>query len=127
MVIEIRNFHTHTSIREATPENPERAIPESGGNNNPPPPKDHTKENPQDNDKKFNYIEYCLNVIQRLGGDNPENLILAAAITNKQLGVLQQTAPLNRSQKSLVKNFRKKLDGFLMAKSNPNSLPGNKK
>jgi hypothetical protein len=47
------------------PENLEHAIPETGGNNNPPPPpKGQTKENPQDNDKKFNCIEYYLNVVQ---------------------------------------------------------------
>jgi hypothetical protein len=61
----IQNFHIHTPSREATPENPEQAIPETGGNNNrPPPPKGHTNENPQDNDTKFNYIEYYLNVVQ---------------------------------------------------------------
>jgi hypothetical protein len=105
----IRNFHILTPSREAMPENPDQAIPETGGNNNPPPPpKGHTKENPQDNDKKFNYIKYYLNEVQRLGGDNPENRTLAAEITDKQMGVVQQTAPLNRSQKALAKRPPKK-------------------
>jgi hypothetical protein len=47
------------------PEHPEQAIPETGGNNNPPPPpKGHTKQNPEDNDEKFNYIECYLNIVQ---------------------------------------------------------------
>jgi hypothetical protein len=110
----IRNFHIHTPSQEATPEIPEQAIRETGGNNNPPPPpKGHTKEYPQDNDKKFNHIEYYLNLVQRLRGDNPENRMLAAEITDKQLGVVQQTAPLNRSQKALAQRPPKKaLRGF---------------
>jgi hypothetical protein len=90
-------------------ENREQAIPETGGNNNPLPlPEGHTKENPQDNDKKFNYIEYYLNIVQRLGGDNPKNLMLAVEITDKQMGVVQQTVPLNRSQKPLATRPPKK-------------------
>jgi hypothetical protein len=70
----IYRFHIYNHSREATPENPEQAIPETGGNNNPPlPPKGHTRVNHQDKDKKFNYIEYYLNVVQRLSGDNTEN------------------------------------------------------
>jgi hypothetical protein len=40
---------------------------------------------------------------------------------------VQQTAPLNRSQKALAKRPPKKAPRVLMAKSNPNSLPGYKK
>jgi hypothetical protein len=96
----IRNFHIHSSSREATP-----VIPETGGNNNPPPPLPprNTKETPQEHNNKLNYIEYNLNVIQRLGGDNPENRKLANAITDKQMGLVQQAALLGRSQITLAK------------------------
>jgi hypothetical protein len=38
-----------------------------------------------------------------MNGDNPEILILVAAITNKQMGVVQQIAPLHRSQQAIAK------------------------
>jgi regulator of sirC expression with transglutaminase-like and TPR domain len=61
----IRNFHIHTSSREAMPENPEQAIPETEENNNSPIlPTGHINENPQDNHKKINDIEYYVNVVQ---------------------------------------------------------------
>jgi hypothetical protein len=96
----IRNFHIHTPSRDATP-----AIPETGGNNNPPPPLPprNTKETPQEHNNKFNYIEYYLNVMQCLGGGNPENRKLANTITDKQIGLVQQAAPLGRSQITLAK------------------------
>jgi hypothetical protein len=45
------------------PKNLEQAIPKTRENNNPPPlSKGYTKDNPQDNDKRFNNIEYYLNI-----------------------------------------------------------------
>jgi hypothetical protein len=63
----IRNFHIHTPSREAMPANLEQAVLETEGNNNPPPPKDK----PQDHNNSFNYIEYYLNVLQRLHPPSP--------------------------------------------------------
>jgi hypothetical protein len=80
-------------------------MPETGGNHNAPPsPKGHTQENPQDNDKKFNYIEYYINIVQRLSRDKPENRTLAVQNTHKYRGVVQQIASLNRSQNVLGKS-----------------------
>jgi hypothetical protein len=42
------------------------------------------------------------------------------------MGVVQKTAPLNRSQKALAKRPSKKAPQGFDAKSNLNSLPGNK-
>jgi hypothetical protein len=90
-------------------ENLGQAIPETSGNNNPLlPPKRHIKENPEDNNKKFNYIDDYLNVIQRVGRDNHRNRTLATAITKKKMGLVQQTAPLNRSQITLANRPQKK-------------------
>jgi hypothetical protein len=70
----IRNFRIQTPSRKAIPNNPELAIPKTGGNNNPPLPlKGYTNDNPHDNNKKFNYIEYYLNVVKRLSENNLEN------------------------------------------------------
>jgi hypothetical protein len=68
----IRNFDIYTQSQEAMIEYLEQGIPKTRGNNHPrPPPKGYIQDTPQDNHKKFNYIEDYLNIIQGL-----KNLII---------------------------------------------------
>jgi hypothetical protein len=57
----IRNFDIYTPPQDAMLEYPDYAIPEHLRNHNPPlPPKAFAKDNPQENDTKFNGIAFYL-------------------------------------------------------------------